>query len=52
MTGGFLNDQISPHAIWYGGLLIGMAATLGLYLLRGAQRREPALDPEAGEVIP
>jgi MFS family permease len=41
VTGGFLNDRISPHAIWYGGLLIGSAATVGLYLLRNAQRREP-----------
>lgn len=46
VTGGFLNDQISPHAIWYGGLLIGSAATLGLYLLRGGQGKEPCPDPD------
>jgi MFS family permease len=33
VAGGFLNDQISPHAVWYGGLLIGLASTAGLYLL-------------------
>jgi predicted MFS family arabinose efflux permease len=33
LAGGFLNDRISPHAVWYGGLLIGLSSTLGLFLL-------------------
>jgi MFS family permease len=33
LAGGFLNDKISPHAVWYGGLMIGLASTLGLFLL-------------------
>ena len=46
VTGGFLNDQISPHAIWYGGFLIGAAATVGLYLLRGRQASQPVVEEE------
>jgi MFS family permease len=49
VTGGFLNDRISPHAIWYGGLLIGSTATLGLYLLRGSQGSAPCPDPDVQE---
>jgi MFS family permease len=33
IIGGFLNDNIAPHAIWLGGLLIGLTSTLGLFLL-------------------
>ncbi len=33
MIGGFLNDNISPQAIWVGGLLIGLTSTFGLFLL-------------------
>ena len=33
VAGGFLNDRISPHAIWYGGLLVGLASTAGLFIL-------------------
>jgi MFS family permease len=33
VIGGFLNDKISPHAVWYGGLIIGLSSTLGLFLL-------------------
>jgi MFS family permease len=45
VVGGFLNDQISPHAIWYGGLLIGLTSSLGLYFFRAskAQRIVPEL---------
>jgi MFS family permease len=34
VIGGFLNDQIGPLAIWYGGLVAGLAATVG-YLILG-----------------
>ena len=33
IMGGFLNDNISPQAIWIGGLLIGLTSTFGLFLL-------------------
>lgn len=33
IIGGFLNDNISPQAIWIGGLLIGLTSTLGLFVL-------------------
>jgi MFS family permease len=33
ILGGFLNDQFNPHAIWYGGAVIGAASILAfLYL--------------------
>jgi len=32
LIGGFLNDAISPRAIWFGGLLIGLASTIGLFI--------------------
>jgi predicted MFS family arabinose efflux permease len=40
VLGGLLNDNISPVAIWYGGALVGMVATLGFVLL---SRRYPQL---------
>ena len=33
VIGGLLNDQIGPVAIWYGGLVTGLAAALGYLLL-------------------
>lgn len=33
LIGGFLNDNIAPRAIWFGGISIGLASTLGLLLL-------------------
>jgi MFS family permease len=33
LIGGYLNDNISPQAIWIGGLLIGLTSTLGLFIL-------------------
>jgi MFS family permease len=46
LLGGFLNDTISPQAIWVGGLIIGLVSALGLGLLA---RRQPR--PES-ELIP
>jgi len=45
VVGGCLNDRISPHAVWYGGLVIGLASTLGLFLLAGAKDRVDLPDP-------
>ncbi|HEY75324.1 MAG TPA: MFS transporter [Thermoflexia bacterium] len=33
VLGGVLNDQIAPVAIWYGGMVMGLAAALGFGLL-------------------
>ena len=43
IIGGFLNDQISPKAIWIGGLLIGLTSTIGLLALNKFQLRSPTL---------
>jgi len=32
IVGGFLNDNISPHAIWIGGLLIGLTSVFGIFI--------------------
>jgi MFS family permease len=42
LIGGWLNDNISPHSIWIGGLVIGLASAAGLLLL---SRRSTALSP-------
>lgn len=34
LIGGFLNDNISPRAIWLGGLIIGLSSTLGLFIYK------------------
>jgi MFS family permease len=34
ILGGFLNDNIGPTAIWYGGLLVGLVAA-GLFVILG-----------------
>lgn len=50
LIGGFINDQISPQAIWIGGLLIGLTSTFGLIALnnitqtRAALRTQPKTD--------
>lgn len=38
VIGGFLNDNLAPVAIWYGGLVMGLAATAGFVLLARALR--------------
>ena len=38
LIGGFLNDNVAPRAIWIGGLLIGLASTMGLALISQAQK--------------
>ena len=51
LIGGFINDQISPQAIWIGGLLIGLTSAFGLIALnsitqsRAALRAQPKTDP-------
>jgi MFS family permease len=33
VIGGFLNDNLAPVAIWYGGLVMGLVGVLGFVLL-------------------
>jgi len=33
LIGGWLNDHVSPHSIWIGGLVIGLTSAVGLLLL-------------------
>jgi MFS family permease len=39
LIGGWLNDNISPQAIWIGGLVIGLVSSLGLFLLSRQPQR-------------
>jgi predicted MFS family arabinose efflux permease len=38
VIGGYLNDNLAPGAIWYGGLVMGLAAAFGFILLRRSLR--------------
>jgi hypothetical protein len=38
LIGGFLNDNISPRSIWIGGLAIGLASTIGIFILSVSKR--------------
>lgn len=40
VIGGLLNDRVAPVAIWYGGLVPGLAAALGFYLMSKASREQ------------
>jgi len=40
ILGGFLNDNLGPHYIWYGGFATGMAATIGFVLLALSHQQE------------
>jgi MFS family permease len=42
VVGGFLNDNLAPVTIWYGGLAMGLAAALGFVLLAHALREQEA----------
>ncbi len=33
LIGGFLNDNIAPRSIWIGGLIFGLASTIGLFFM-------------------
>ena len=46
VLGGILSDQFAPAAIWYGGLVMGLAAALGfLVLSRSARKGNGAVGP-------
>jgi MFS family permease len=39
VVGGLLNDHVAPVATWYGGLAMGLGATLGFVLLARIRQR-------------
>jgi MFS family permease len=41
LYGGWLNDNISPRAIWVGGLGVGLSSTLGLFALSKRMPEQP-----------
>ncbi|MFZ5910687.1 MAG: MDR family MFS transporter [Chloroflexota bacterium] len=45
IIGGFLNDAISPTAIWYGGMTIGLVSTSSLGLMAWMQKLRANLAP-------
>ena len=49
VIGGVLNDQIAPVAIWVGGLVIGLVATLG-YVWLNRRPGEPTIGGPASAV--
>jgi len=48
LIGGFLNDNISPQAIWIGGLLIGLTSAVGLITLNSITKAHATLRIPAG----
>jgi MFS family permease len=56
ILGGFLNDNIGPTAIWYGGLLVGLVAA-GIFVILGIRyastirsSMSPISSPEQAEI--
>ncbi|MBL8102832.1 MAG: MFS transporter [Anaerolineales bacterium] len=43
LLGGYLNDAVSPRSIWIGGLLLGLASTLGLFILHNISKPRDTL---------
>jgi MFS family permease len=43
IIGGFLNDAISPKAIWVGGFAIGLVSTLVLLMMSRIKAKEAAI---------
>jgi MFS family permease len=41
LIGGFLNDNISPRAIWIGGLTLGLISTFAIFLLSKRETTTP-----------
>jgi len=48
VIGGFLNDNLAPVAIWYSGLVMGLAATFGFALLARALRAQESEAAQSG----
>lgn len=45
IIGGLLNDKISPHAIWIGGLLIGLTSVSGIFIFNYLSSTQTAPQP-------
>ncbi|MEI7844823.1 MAG: MFS transporter [Chloroflexota bacterium] len=43
LIGGYLHDAINPQAIWWGGLIIGMISTIGLFILTKIHGQTPEI---------
>ncbi|MBI5945593.1 MAG: MFS transporter [Chloroflexi bacterium] len=43
IIGGFINDAISPRAIWVGGLLFGLTSAFGLFLISNSAKSRATL---------
>jgi MFS family permease len=41
LYGGWLNDNLSPRAIWLGGLGVGLSSTAGLFALSKHMPEQP-----------
>jgi MFS family permease len=52
ILGGFLNDQFSPRAIWYGGAVIGAASILAFLYLNRRYSINNSTDPSTGNGEP
>lgn len=46
VIGGFLNDVISPKAIWYGGLAFGLTSAIVLFLLARGETKQTLAHPK------
>lgn len=46
IIGGFLNDNVSPQAIWIGGLLIGLTSVLGIFIFNRISASQTAPQPQ------
>ena len=46
IIGGFLNDNISPQAIWIGGLLIGLTSVSGIFIFNRISASQTAPQPQ------
>jgi MFS family permease len=46
IIGGFLNDNVSPQAIWIGGLLIGLTSVSGIFLFNYISSTRTASQPQ------
>lgn len=46
IIGGFLNDNVSPQAIWIGGLLIGLTSVSGIFIFNRISASQTAPQPQ------
>lgn len=49
--GGYLNDHVAPVAIWFGGLVLGLAAALGFHTMAKASQLQSISPVTSGDKI-